>query len=66
MCKLYNFQNITQFIGGGFQFCVWVNKKFLQMYNVIREAHKDKVMFGCPNLLQSFHMPNPENKIHQT
>jgi len=42
-----------------FKFCVWVDKKFLQMYNLIREAYKDKTMFGCSNHTQ-------ENKIHQT
>jgi hypothetical protein len=42
-----------------------VDKKFLQMYNLIRETYKGKAMFGCSNQLQSFHMPNPENKIHK-
>ena len=36
------------------------------MYNLIREAYKYKVTFGCSNHLQSFHMPNPKKKIHQT
>jgi len=60
-CANFDFQN-----GGGFQFCVWVDKKFLQMYNLNKEAYKDKATFGCSNQLQSFHMPNPENKIYQT
>ena len=61
MCKFYNFQNMTQFFWGGgregeekFQFCVWVDKKFLQMYNLIREAYTDKATCGCSNHLQYF------------
>jgi hypothetical protein len=55
MCRFYNFQNMTQFIGGGdLSFVYEWTRKFLEMYNLIREAYKDKAMFGCSNQLQVF------------